>query len=64
MVNKIPPNDNPQTQMIRRELKTYASSNDISVQIIYFKFFFEKFLYRLSISKYHDNFALKGGLLL
>lgn len=64
MMNKIPLKDNHQTQVIRKELKDYAKLNNISVQILYFKFFFEKFLYRLSISKYRDNFALKGGLLL
>ncbi|KKK97295.1 hypothetical protein LCGC14_2654180, partial [marine sediment metagenome] len=56
--------DNLQTQVIRKELKDYAKLKNISVQIVYFKFFFEKFLYRLSISKYRNNFALKGGLLL
>ncbi len=64
MMNKIPPKDNHQTQVIRKELNDYAKLNNISVQIVYFKFFFEKFLYRLSISEYRDNFALKGGLLL
>ncbi len=64
MTNKIPLKDNLQTQVIRKELKDYAKLKNISVQIVYFKFFFEKFLYRLSISKYRNNFALKGGLLL
>lgn len=64
MMNKIPPKDNHQTQVLRMKLKDYAKLNKISVQIVHFKFFFEKFLYRLSISKYRDNFALKGGLLL
>ena len=50
--------------MIRKELKDYATLNKISIHIIHFKFFFERFLYRLAISKYNDNFALKGGLLL
>jgi len=63
-MNKIPSKDNLQTQVIRKELKDYAKLKNISVQIVYFKFFFEKFLYRLSISKYRNNFALKGGLLL
>lgn len=60
----IPSKNNLQTQVIRKELKDYAKLKNISVQIVYFKFFFEKFLYRLSISKYRNNFALKGGLLL
>ena len=64
MMNKIPSKDNLQTQVIRKELKDYAKLKNISVQIVYFKFFFEIFLYRLSISKYCNNFALKGGLLL
>ncbi|MCP6719106.1 MAG: nucleotidyl transferase AbiEii/AbiGii toxin family protein [Patescibacteria group bacterium] len=64
MMNMIPSKDNLQTQVIRKELKDYAKLKNISVQIVYFKFFFEKFLYRLSISKYRNNFALKGGLLL
>jgi hypothetical protein len=63
-MNKIPSKDNLQTQVIRKELKDYAKLKNLSVQIVYFKFFFEKFLYRLSISKYRNNFALKGGLLL
>ncbi len=61
---RIPPKDNQQRQLIRKELKEYAELNRISVQIIHFKFAFETFLYRLSISKYRDNFALRGGLLL
>ncbi|KKL92285.1 hypothetical protein LCGC14_1886230, partial [marine sediment metagenome] len=64
MMNMISSKDNLQTQVIRKELKDYAKLKNISVQIVYFKFFFEKFLYRLSISKYRNNFALKGGLLL
>lgn len=64
MMNKIPPKDNHQTQVLRKKLKDYAKLNKISVQIVHFKFFFEKFLYRLSISKYCHSLALKGGLLL
>ena len=64
MMNKIPSKDNLQTQVIRKELNDYARLNNEIVKIVYFKFFFEKFLYRLSISKYRHDFALKGGLLL
>ncbi|MHA1728607.1 MAG: nucleotidyl transferase AbiEii/AbiGii toxin family protein [Promethearchaeota archaeon] len=63
-MSKFPPKDSPQIQLIRKKLKEYANLNKISVQIIHFKFFIEKFLYRLSISKYRDNFVLRGGLLL
>jgi len=60
----IPPIDNHQTQEIRKKLNNYAKLNNEIVKIVYFEFFFEKFLYRLSISKYRHDFALKGGLLL
>lgn len=45
-------------------VRKIASKNDVSHQNVYDMFFFERFLYRISISKYRDSFVLKGGFLL
>jgi len=43
--------------------KNYAVKNDITVNDVLQNFMFERFLERLSKSKYKDNFILKGGFL-
>lgn len=41
-----------------------AKKNDCSIQTMWDTFFFERFLYRLSISEYYNMFIFKGGFLL
>ena len=45
-------------------LKNVAQINDIDYNAILILYMQERFLYRLSVSPYADNFVLKGGLLL
>jgi predicted nucleotidyltransferase component of viral defense system len=49
---------------IKADLRKYAKENKLLLHFVHYKFFFEKFLYRISISKYQDFFVLRGGLLL
>jgi predicted nucleotidyltransferase component of viral defense system len=49
---------------IRARLHNLARKENISFQLIILRYLHERFLYRLSISKYADNFLLKGGTLL
>jgi predicted nucleotidyltransferase component of viral defense system len=48
---------------VRARLLNIARQNKASFDNILLQYFQERFLYRLSISKYKDNFILKGGLL-
>lgn len=45
-------------------VKKTAVNMDVPHQNIYDMFFFERFLYRLSLSQYKTNFVIKGGFLL
>lgn len=49
---------------IRAKLMNIAIAEKIDFDFLLLRYFQEKFLYRLSISKYSDHFVLKGGLLL
>ncbi len=49
---------------IRQKLLNHARSNNIDFNMILIHYFNERILYRLSKSKYFDNFILKGALLL
>ncbi|WP_457557988.1 nucleotidyl transferase AbiEii/AbiGii toxin family protein [Candidatus Harpocratesius sp.] len=49
---------------ILARLKNYAKENKIQPRMIYLAYIFEKFLYRVSISKYRSKLVLKGGVLL
>ena len=49
---------------IRKKLLNHARSNNIDFNMILIHYFNERILYRLSKSKYFDNFILKGALLL
>lgn len=44
--------------------KKISLEKNVSFNIVLKYFFFEKFLQRLSVSRYKDNFILKGGFLL
>lgn len=49
---------------LKLKVKTEAHNNNSQPQDIMQMYFFERLLYRISISKYKHNFILKGGLLL
>ena len=51
-------------QSLKDKAKNFAKKNNLQVQVVLQNFMFEKFLERLSKSKYKDNFILKGGFLL
>ena len=49
---------------LKIKIKTKAHENNLEPQDIMQMYFFERLLYRISMSKYKNNFILKGGLLL
>lgn len=49
---------------LKMKIKTKAHENNLEPQDIMQMYFFERLLYRISKSKYKNNFILKGGLLL
>jgi len=49
---------------LKIKIKTKAHQNNLEPQDIMQMYFFERLLYRISKSKYKNNFILKGGLLL
>jgi len=49
---------------IRTKLMNIARAEGIDFDALLLRYFQERFLYRLSISKFSDRFVLKGGLLL
>ena len=44
--------------------KQIARDNNLTQLEVYQRFMFERILERISVSRYRDNFILKGGLLL
>ncbi|MDD3878344.1 MAG: nucleotidyl transferase AbiEii/AbiGii toxin family protein [Bacteroidales bacterium] len=51
-------------ESIRAKLKNIAERQNMAFQNILFRYFHERFLYRLANSEYADNFFLKGGVFL
>ena len=51
-------------QSLMDKSKNFAKDNNLSVQQVLQNYMFERFLARLSKSKYKDKFIIKGGLLL
>ncbi len=49
---------------IRDKLYNLSKKNNISFQHLIIRYFHERLLYRISVSKYSDKFFLKGGALL
>lgn len=49
---------------LKIKIKTKAHENNLEPQDIIQMYFFERLLYRISVSVYKNNFILKGGLLL
>lgn len=45
-------------------IKNLAKEKHISAQLVMQNFMLERLLERISISKYHQNFILKGGFLI
>ena len=45
-------------------INNIAKENEISAQSVLQTYMLERFLERISISKYKDNFILKGGMLI
>ena len=53
-----------EAENLKIKIKTKAHENNLEPQDIMQMYFFERLLYRISKSKYKNNFILKGGLLL
>jgi predicted nucleotidyltransferase component of viral defense system len=51
-------------QSLKAKINNFAKSKQISAQAALQTYMFERFLERVSISKYKNNFILKGGLLI
>lgn len=51
-------------ESVKQKLKNISNRQGIIFNDILRIYFLERFLYRLSISKYNNNFILKGGILL
>ena len=51
-------------QSLKDKAKNFANKNDLEVRQVLQNYLFERFLERLSKSKYKNNFILKGGFLL
>lgn len=49
---------------LKAYVKNLAKEKNISAQIVLQNYMLERLLERISVSKYHDNFILKGGFLL
>ena len=49
-------------QSLKDKAKNFAKQNNLQAQVVLQNFMFERFLERLSKSKYKDNFILKGGI--
>ena len=45
-------------------IKNISKEKEISAQLVMQNFMLERLLERISISKYHQNFVLKGGFLI
>ena len=52
------------SQALKDKLRNISNKNNISINILIRFYMYEKFLERLSISKYKDNFVIKGGFYL
>jgi predicted nucleotidyltransferase component of viral defense system len=49
---------------IRQRLLNLSKTKQIDYNVLLIRYFHERFLYRLSLSTYHNSFYLKGGALL
>ncbi len=51
-------------ESLKGKIRNISKNNNLSSQEVLQMFFFERFLERLSLSKYKNNFIIKGGLLI
>lgn len=51
-------------EQLKGTIKNIAKSRNLRAQEVLQMFMFERFIERLSLSGYKDNFILKGGLLI
>ena len=49
---------------LKAKIRNLARKKDMSAQVVLQNYMFERFLERLSKSKYQDKFILKGGMLI
>jgi len=49
---------------LKAKIRNYAKDNHIAAQVVLQNYMFERFLARLSRSKYRDKFVIKGGMLI
>jgi len=49
---------------MKAKIRNLAREKDMSAQVVFQNFMFERFLERLSKSEYKDKFILKGGILI
>lgn len=54
----------PKVESVKQRLKNVTSKQNRQFNDVLRLYFLERFLYRLSISEYKNNFVLKGGILL
>ncbi len=52
------------SESLKVKINNRAKKNNVMPQDLMQMYFFERLLYRISVSKYKNNFILKGGLLL
>lgn len=53
----------PNAMRLRAKINNYAKSHGIMPQVVLQNYLFECFLFRLSKTRYSENFILKGGIL-
>ena len=49
---------------VKSQIERYSKENGIDVQVAWDSFFFNEFLYRISLSKFKYNYVFKGGFYL
>lgn len=49
---------------LKAKIRNIAKANNVAAQVILQNYMFERFLERISVSEYKNNFILKGGMLI
>ncbi len=55
---------NSKAMSLKAKIKNYAKSSNVAAQVVLQNYMFERFLERLSASKYCEKFVVKGGMLI
>jgi len=55
---------NSKAMSLKAKIRNYAKDKNIAAQVVLQNYMFERFLERLSKSKYRDKFVIKGGMLI